>query len=76
MKALAYQKAHSLDAFAIELVDTAEPRLRDSDLLVGVRAVGINPGEAMIRGLRSAEPGGRIILGWGHGGGRGRRPHR
>ncbi|WP_249998751.1 alcohol dehydrogenase catalytic domain-containing protein [Actinoplanes sp. M2I2] len=64
MKALAYEKAHSLDAFAVELVDTAEPRLRDADLLVGIRAVGINPGEAMIRQMRTAEPGGRVILGW------------
>ncbi|MBB4689526.1 alcohol dehydrogenase catalytic domain-containing protein [Amycolatopsis jiangsuensis] len=64
MKALAYEKAHPLDAFAIDLVDTAEPRPRDADLLVGVRAVGINPGEAAIRQIRSAEPGGRVILGW------------
>ncbi|ATL81525.1 hypothetical protein DNK48_37045 [Streptomyces malaysiensis subsp. malaysiensis] len=64
MKALAYEKAHSLDAFAIELIDAAEPRPRDTDLLVGIRAVGINPGEALIRQLRSAEPGGRVILGW------------
>lgn len=64
MKALAYQKAHSLDAFAIELVDTAEPQLRAADLLVAVRSVGINPGEALIRQLRSAEPGGRVVLGW------------
>ncbi|MDQ0778959.1 NADPH2:quinone reductase [Streptomyces aurantiacus] len=64
MKALAYEKAHSLDAFAIELIDTAEPRLREADLLVGIRAVGINPGEAAIRQMRSAEPGGRVILGW------------
>jgi len=39
MKALAYEQAHSLDAFAIELVETAEPRLRGADLLVGIRAV-------------------------------------
>ncbi|WP_413802467.1 hypothetical protein [Streptomyces iranensis] len=44
MKALAYERAHSLDAFAIELIDAAEPRLRDTDLLIGIRAVGINPG--------------------------------
>jgi zinc-binding alcohol dehydrogenase family protein len=64
MKALAYEKAHALDAFAIELVDVAEPQLRDADLLVEIRAVGINPGEAAIRQMRSAEAGGRIILGW------------
>lgn len=64
MKALAYQQAHSLDAFAIELVEVEEPRVRDGDLLVEVRAIGVNPGEASIRAARSAEPGGRVILGW------------
>ncbi|WP_410673711.1 zinc-binding alcohol dehydrogenase family protein [Amycolatopsis sp. cmx-4-68] len=64
MKALAYEKAHALDAFAIDLVEVAEPRLRDGDLLVEVHAIGINPGEAGIRQTRSAEPGGRVVLGW------------
>ena len=64
MKALAYEKAHPLDAFAIELIDAPQPRPRDADLLIVIRAVGINPGEAAIRQIRSAEPGGRVILGW------------
>ncbi|WP_020666563.1 zinc-binding alcohol dehydrogenase family protein [Amycolatopsis nigrescens] len=64
MKALAYEKAHTLDAFAITMAEVAEPRLRDGDLLVEVRAIGINPGEAAIRQTRSAEPGGQVILGW------------
>lgn len=64
MKALAYEQAHPLDAFAIDLVDVAEPRLRAGDLLVEVRAIGINPGEAAIRRTRSAPPGGRVVLGW------------
>ncbi|WP_326950782.1 zinc-binding alcohol dehydrogenase family protein [Amycolatopsis sp. NBC_01307] len=64
MKALAYERAHALDAFAINLVEVAEPRLRDGDLLVEVHAIGVNPGEAAIRRTRSAEPGGRVILGW------------
>ncbi|KAA0092761.1 zinc-binding alcohol dehydrogenase family protein [Mycolicibacterium sp. P1-18] len=64
MKALAYERAHPLDAFAIDLVDVEEPRARDGDLLVEVRAIGVNPGEASIRAARSAEPGGRVILGW------------
>jgi NADPH2:quinone reductase len=64
VKALAYENAHALDAFAIELTEVAEPRLRDGDLLVEVRAIGINPGEAAIRRTRSAEPGGRVVLGW------------
>jgi NADPH2:quinone reductase len=64
VKALAYEKAHALDAFAVTLTEVAEPRLQDGDLLVEVRAIGINPGEAAIRQTRSAEPGGRVILGW------------
>jgi zinc-binding alcohol dehydrogenase family protein len=64
MKALAYEKAHPLDAFAIDLDDIAEPQPRDGDLLVEVRAIGINPGEAAIRQTRSADPGGRVVLGW------------
>lgn len=64
MKALAYERAHPLEEFAIELVDVAEPLVRDTDVLVEVRAIGVNPGEASIRSARSAEPGGRVILGW------------
>lgn len=64
MRALAYEKAHALDAYAIQEVDVAEPKLRDADLLIDVRVIGLNPGEALIRSVRSAEPGGRVILGW------------
>jgi NADPH:quinone reductase len=63
MKALVYQKAHSLEDFAITLSEVAEPVLRDQDVLVDVRAVGINPGEAFFRRTRSAEPGARVLLG-------------
>lgn len=64
MKALAYERAHTLDAFAMDLVEVDEPRLRKGDLLIEIHAVGVNPGEALIRSQRSAEPGGRVILGW------------
>ncbi|MET0456988.1 MAG: zinc-binding alcohol dehydrogenase family protein [Mycobacterium sp.] len=64
MKALAYESAHPLEAFAVDLVEVDEPRLRDGDVLVEIRAVAVNPGEAFIRSVRSAEPGGRVILGW------------
>ena len=64
MKALVYEKAHSLEDFAIKLVEISEPTLRESDALVEVHAVGINPGETFIRRTRSAEPGGRVLLGW------------
>ena len=64
MKALVYEKAHTLDHFALELRDVPEPKLRPDDVLIEVRAIGVNPGEASIRGMKSAEPGGRVLLGW------------
>src|SRR5580700_9663260 len=64
MKALVYERAHSLEDFAIELAEISEPTLRELDVLVEVHAVGINPGETFIRRTRSAEPGGRVLLGW------------
>ncbi len=64
MKALVYERAHSLEDFAIKLAEVPEPALREFDVLVDIHAVGINPGEAFIRGTRSAKPGGRVLLGW------------
>jgi NADPH:quinone reductase len=64
VKALVYEKAHDLDNFAMRLVEIVEPTLRDLDVLVEIHAIGINPGEALIRRTRSAEPGGRVLLGW------------
>jgi NADPH2:quinone reductase len=64
MKALVYEKAHTLDAWAIELADVAEPTPGGSDVLVEVHAVGINPGETFFRQTRSADAGGRVLLGW------------
>ena len=64
MKALVYTKAHQLDDFAIKLTEIPEPTLRDLDVLIEVRAIGVNPGEAIIRSRRNAEPGGRVLLGW------------
>src|SRR6201995_32129 len=64
MRALTYEKAHGLQNFAIKLSDVDEPKLREFDVLVNVQAIGINPGETWIRRTRSAEPGGRVLLGW------------
>jgi threonine dehydrogenase-like Zn-dependent dehydrogenase len=64
MKALVYERAHKLEDFAIKLAEISEPILRELDVLVEVHAVGINPGETFIRRTRSAEPGGRVLLGW------------
>src|ERR1700721_39126 len=69
MKAVVYEKAHTLDAWAIELADVAEPTPGGSDVLVEVHAVGINPGETFFRKTRSADAGGRVLLGWGFAGG-------
>lgn len=64
MKALVYEKAHSLADFSVHLAEVPEPTLRENDVLVDVRAIGVNPGEAGIRRMRSAEPGGRVLLGF------------
>jgi NADPH:quinone reductase len=64
MKALVYEKAHTLDNFAIKLSEVAEPTLREFDVLVDIHAIAINPGETFFRRTRSAEPGGRVLLGW------------
>ncbi|MEZ0093641.1 zinc-binding dehydrogenase [Streptacidiphilus sp. EB129] len=63
MKALVYERAHPIEDFAVELAEVAEPAVRANDVLVEVRAIGINPGEAFMRRTRSAEPGGRVLLG-------------
>ena len=64
MKALVYENAHTLEEFAIKLADVPEPALRELDVLIDVHAVAINPGETFFRRTRSAELGGRVILGW------------
>jgi len=64
MKTLVYEKAHKIEDFAINLVEVPEPTPRETDVIVQVRAIGVNPGEAFIRSVRSAEPGGHVLLGW------------
>jgi NADPH:quinone reductase len=64
MKALVYEAANTIENFSIHLREIPEPTLRDGDVLVEVRAIGINPGEAFFRQVRSAEPGGYVLLGW------------
>ena len=64
MKALIYQKAHRLQDFAVELAEIPEPTLRVSDVLVDVRAIGVNPGEAFIRStmLESGHTIGKVVI--------------
>jgi NADPH2:quinone reductase len=64
MKALVYEKAHDLDAFAIHQVEEPEPLPRPADVVVDVHAIGINPGETFFRRTQTAPPGHRILLGF------------
>lgn len=64
MKALTYQHAHELTDFALHLQEVPLPTLRDSDLLIRVQAFAVNPGDTVMRRLKSAAPGQSVILGW------------
>ncbi|TGD82744.1 zinc-binding alcohol dehydrogenase family protein [Hymenobacter wooponensis] len=64
MQALTYQNAHELTDFALDLQELPVPTLRDSDLLIRVRAFAVNPGDTVIRRFRSAAPGQTVTLGW------------
>ena len=64
MKALIYRHKNTMKDFGLELADVPEPELRDTDLLVEIIAVGINPGDTQIRQNTEPESGGYIILGY------------
>jgi NADPH2:quinone reductase len=57
MKALTYQHAHELADFALHLQKVPVPTLRNTDLLVRILAFAVNPGDTVIRRVRSATPG-------------------
>ena len=64
MKALIYRHKNTLENFALELAEVTEPELGDTDLLIGIIAIGINPGDTQIRQNMEPEPDGYIILGY------------
>jgi zinc-binding alcohol dehydrogenase family protein len=64
VRALAYGAADASGGAALDLAEVADPTVREHDLLVDVRAIGVNPGEVAMGRTRSAPPGGRLILGW------------
>ncbi|MFT4074431.1 MAG: zinc-binding alcohol dehydrogenase family protein [Asticcacaulis sp.] len=64
MKALAYESAHPITAFALAEVNASEPVLREGDLLVEIKAAGFNPVDTKIRTSRSGAEGRPVILGW------------
>jgi NADPH2:quinone reductase len=64
MKALTYQHAHELADFALHLQEVPMPTLQAADLLIRVQAFAVNPGDTVIRRLKSAAPGQAVVLGW------------
>lgn len=64
MKALGYTEAHSLEHFNLRLMELPDPTPADRDLLVEVKAIGLNPVDYKIRSRRSGTDGQLVILGW------------
>ncbi|WP_158826588.1 zinc-binding dehydrogenase [Mucilaginibacter lacusdianchii] len=64
MKALIYRQKNSLDDFGIKLEEVANPEIRETDILVRVKAFGVNPGEAFFRRVLDAPEGEYRILGY------------
>ncbi|MBS0153646.1 MAG: zinc-binding alcohol dehydrogenase family protein [Nitrospira sp.] len=64
MKALGYTQAHALNAFNLQLMELPDPTPTGRDLLVEVKAVGLNPIDYKIRSRRSGTDGQPVILGW------------
>ncbi len=64
MKVLGYTQAHTLDAFNLQLTELPDPIPTGRDLLVEVKAIGLNPIDYKIRSRRSGTDGQPVILGW------------
>ena len=64
MKVLGYTQAHTLDAFNLQLTELPDPIPTGRDLLVEVKAIGLNPIDYKIRSRRSGSEEQPVILGW------------
>jgi NADPH2:quinone reductase len=64
MKVIGYTQAHSLDQFNLQPMELPDPTPSGRDLLVEVKAVGLNPIDYKIRSWRSGATGQPVILGW------------
>ncbi|WP_413560773.1 zinc-binding alcohol dehydrogenase family protein [Bdellovibrio sp. HCB209] len=64
MKALGYDKAHSVADFQIKELELPQPELRPLDVLVDVKAFSVNPVDYKIRISRSGKDGQPVVLGW------------
>lgn len=64
MNVLGYTQAHTLEAFNLRLMNLPDPTPTGRDLLIEVRAIGLNPIDYKIRSRRSGSDGKPVILGW------------
>jgi len=64
MKALIYRQKNTLADFGITLEEVNDPVIRDTDLLIRIKAFGVNPGETFFRRTIDAPEGAYRILGY------------
>ena len=64
MKALIYRQKNTLADFGITLEEVADPAIQDTDLLIRIKAFGVNPGETFFRRTVDAPEGAYRILGY------------
>lgn len=64
MNVLGYTQAHTLDVFNLRLMEVPDPAPTGRDLLIEVKAIGLNPIDYKIRSRRSGTDGKPVILGW------------
>ncbi|MBS0149459.1 MAG: zinc-binding alcohol dehydrogenase family protein [Nitrospira sp.] len=64
MNVLGYTQAHTLEAFNLRLMELPDPTPTGRDLLIEVKAIGLNPIDYKIRSRRSGTDGQPVILGW------------
>ncbi|MBH0201782.1 MAG: zinc-binding alcohol dehydrogenase family protein [Nitrospira sp.] len=64
MKVIGYTHAHSLDQFNLQPMELPDPSPSRQDLLIEVKAIGLNPVDYKVRTRRSSSTGQPVILGW------------
>lgn len=64
MNVLGYTQAHTLEAFNLRLMNLPDPTPTGRDLLIEVKAIGLNPIDYKVRSRRSGSDGKPVILGW------------
>jgi NADPH:quinone reductase len=64
MNVLGYTQAHTLEAFNLRLMELPDLAPTGRDLLIEVKAIGLNPIDYKIRSRRSGLDGQPVILGW------------